>query len=101
MEAVRFSERITDADLIITGEGRLDRQSMMGKVIAGIGSAGRQAGVPVIALVGGVGEGADETLAVLRSFHPINPPGGPIADALRHTAERLEAAAAAVMRLRA
>lgn len=98
MEAVRFTERIADADLIITGEGRLDRQSMMGKVIAGIGSAARKANVPVIALVGGVGDGADETLAVLRSFHPINPPGVSIADALRHTAERLETAAATVLK---
>ncbi len=98
MEAVRFTERIADADLIITGEGRLDRQSMMGKVIAGIGSAARKANVPVIALVGGVGDGADETLAVLRSFHPINPPGVSIADALRHTAERLETAAVTVLK---
>jgi len=97
MEAVRFAERIADADLIITGEGRIDRQSMMGKVIAGVGHAGHAANVPVIALAGCIGEGADQTLAVLKSYHSINPPGTPIADALRHTAERLEATAATIL----
>ncbi|HSW46050.1 MAG TPA: glycerate kinase [Phycisphaerae bacterium] len=97
MEAVRLAERIADADLVITGEGRLDRQSVMGKVIAGVGQAAKAASVPVIALAGCLGEGADQTLAVLRSYHPINPPGTPIAEALPRTAERLEVTAAAVL----
>jgi glycerate kinase len=94
MDAVRFHERIRVADLIITGEGRLDRQSMMGKVIAGVGRAGQAAGVPVVALVGSIGEGAEAALGVLRGFHPINPPGMPLHEALPRTAANLEAAAA-------
>jgi len=97
MEAVGFMERIADADLIITGEGRIDRQSMMGKVIAGVGHAAKAAGVPVIALTGCVGQGADETLAVLKSYHTINPPGTLSAEVLRHTAERLESTAATIL----
>ncbi|HOW19372.1 MAG TPA: glycerate kinase, partial [Phycisphaerae bacterium] len=49
IDAVRLRERLVGADLLITGEGRLDRQSMMGKLIAGVGRAARDAGVPAVA----------------------------------------------------
>ena len=47
------------ARLVFTGEGRLDSQSVRGKVIAGVGRRAKQAGVPVVAVVGAVGDGAD------------------------------------------
>ncbi len=97
MDALRFSQRIAGADLIITGEGRLDRQSMMGKLIEGVGRAGKAAGVPVIALVGSVGDGADAALEVLESYHRINRPNTPLAEALAQTATRLEETAARVL----
>jgi len=97
MQAVRLNERLTEADLVITGEGRIDRQSMMGKVISGVGRAAQAAGVPVIALVGCMGEGAEEALAVLDAIYPINPPGTPPAEAIARTAEALERTAAAVL----
>ena len=98
MDALQFAERIAGADLIITGEGRLDRQSMMGKLIEGVGGAAKAAGVPVIALVGCTGEEADNALEVLESYHCINPPGTPLAEALPLTATRLEETACQVMR---
>lgn len=98
MEAVRFNERITGADLIITGEGKLDRQSMMGKVIEGVGRAGQAAGVPVVALVGTIGEGAETTLQVLHSYHAINRENLPLHEALSRTPGALEAAAARLFR---
>lgn len=97
MNAVRFAERIRGADLIITGEGRIDRQSMMGKVIAGVGHAGQAAGVPVIALAGAIGEGADASLAVLQGYHCIHPPGLPLKEALARTPQALEETAARVV----
>ena len=45
-----FSEKIKDADVIITGEGKMDKQSLSGKVPFGV--AKRAEGVPVIAVVG-------------------------------------------------
>ncbi len=93
IEAAGLRERIRGADLVVTGEGRIDRQSMMGKVIAGVGRAAREAGVPAVALVGCVGDGAEETLELLRSYRPINPPGMPREAALARTAEALEEAA--------
>jgi glycerate kinase len=97
MDAVRFDERISGADLILTGEGRLDAQSMMGKVIEGVGRAGQAAGVPVVALVGSAGEGADNALKVLHSFHVITPGHMQGPAAFGHAAGFLEQAAARVL----
>lgn len=52
MEAIDFDKRIRGADLIVTGEGRLDRQTLSGKAIEGVCRKGRQHGIRVIALCG-------------------------------------------------
>lgn len=54
LDTIHFQDILKDADLVITGEGRLDRQSFCGKVIHGIGDACRKSHVPVIAIVGGI-----------------------------------------------
>ena len=48
----RFAERIADADVIFTGEGRIDSQSVGGKVLSGVAAAAKAQGKTVIALVG-------------------------------------------------
>ena len=62
LEAVRFAERVERADLCLTGEGKLDEQSMAGKICLGVAWAAAQAGVPAIALVGSTGPGAERCL---------------------------------------
>lgn len=47
------------ADLVLTGEGRIDRTSAMGKVLSGLGARAMAAGRPVAALAGSLGPGAD------------------------------------------
>lgn len=59
LDAVNFSAIIADADLIITGEGKIDGQSLRGKVPVGIADRAKDSGVPVIAIVGDVGEGLE------------------------------------------
>ncbi len=54
LETLRFDERIKGADLIIAGEGRLDKQTAMGKTPAGILAAGSQQHIPVVAIAGAV-----------------------------------------------
>lgn len=54
LEAVDFASKIKDADLIITGEGRLDAQTVMGKTPSGVLKVAQQFGVPVVALGGQV-----------------------------------------------
>ena len=59
LDAVKFSALIADADLVITGEGKIDGQSLRGKVPIGIADRARDSGVPVIAIVGDVGDGIE------------------------------------------
>jgi len=50
---------IKDADIVVTGEGRLDVQTVMGKVPIGIAKIAKKYGLPVIAFCGCVGDGAE------------------------------------------
>ena len=54
LELVNFDSLLADCDMVFTGEGRLDTQSIRGKVISGVAKHAKQQNVPVIAIVGGV-----------------------------------------------
>lgn len=56
LDALHFEERIQGADLIITGEGKLDKQTCMGKTPFGVLQAGLKQAIPVIVLGGSVEE---------------------------------------------
>ena len=60
LDTVGFDELVQGAKLVFTGEGRLDSQSLRGKVIDGVTKRAKKHGVPVVAVVGAVSEGADE-----------------------------------------
>ncbi len=59
LNTVGFNNIVRGARVVFTGEGRLDSQSVRGKVIAGVGRRAKQVGTPVVAVVGSVGDGAD------------------------------------------
>lgn len=59
LELVQFDRLIQGADLIITGEGRVDYQSAFGKVIGGVAGYAKAAKVPVVVIAGSIGEGAE------------------------------------------
>ena len=52
LDALGFDERMRAARAVVTGEGRLDGQSLLGKAVGEIGNRCRQAGVPLHAIVG-------------------------------------------------
>jgi glycerate 2-kinase len=54
LDAIGFNEQLTNADLVITGEGRLDDQTGAGKAMAGVKARAHARGVPVAAVVGSV-----------------------------------------------
>jgi len=60
LDTVRFEERIAGADFVITGEGKLDSQSLRGKVVIGVSRRAKQLGIPVFAVVGDVGDDIEE-----------------------------------------
>ncbi|MGB1126488.1 MAG: glycerate kinase, partial [Phycisphaeraceae bacterium] len=93
LDTIGFDERIKDADLVITGEGRLDSQSLNGKAAMAVARRCQKAGVPCVALVGSVGEGAEESLDHgLSAYHVIGA-GLPAEESIRRTGELLEQAA--------
>ncbi|MFL5272902.1 MAG: glycerate kinase, partial [Anaeromyxobacteraceae bacterium] len=63
LETPGFDALVKAADLVITGEGRTDFQTAMGKAPVGVAAAAKRHGVPVVCLSGGLGEGADDVLA--------------------------------------
>jgi len=63
LEAVHIDKYLKDTQLIITGEGKIDGQSVYGKVPVGIAEAAKPYNLPVIALVGMIGEEASKVYA--------------------------------------
>jgi len=61
---VGFNELLARSDLILTAEGVIDQKTVLGKMPSEIARRAKQRGVPVIAIVGKVGEGAEANLAV-------------------------------------
>lgn len=59
LDICNFDERAAWADLIVTGEGQIDNQSVCGKVIDGISQRAAVHGKPVIAIAGSVADNAD------------------------------------------
>ena len=52
LDALDFDERMRDSRAVVTGEGKLDEQTLEGKLVGEIGTRARQAGVPLHAIVG-------------------------------------------------
>jgi glycerate kinase len=63
LEATGFEAMMTGTDLVITGEGRTDAQTAMGKAPVGVAAVAQRHGVPVLCLSGGLIEGADAVLS--------------------------------------
>ncbi|NHO31260.1 glycerate kinase [Acetobacter fallax] len=63
MEALALESVLTDADLVITGEGRIDGQTVRGKTPVGVARVARRLGKPVIAIAGSLGAGVDKVHA--------------------------------------
>lgn len=72
LDQIGFDDHLNNATLVLTGEGRIDRQSLMGKVLSGVSKRCKKAGIPLIALGGGIAdeleehEGVDAIFSVMR-----------------------------------
>lgn len=60
LKKLNFEEIIKDADLVITGEGKIDFQTSMGKTPVGIARIAKKYNIPVIAIAGSVADDAEE-----------------------------------------
>ena len=98
-EAIGLKAAMSEADIVITGEGKIDMQTRNGKVPYGIASMAKQYGCKVLAFGGKVDEGAAGSLyPMIDQCYAITPPDMPLDIALREdvAAENMKNAVAAV-----
>ncbi|ONM42471.1 glycerate kinase [Halopseudomonas pachastrellae] len=95
-----LAQAMQGADLVITGEGRLDGQSLHGKTPVGVARLARTAGVPVIALAGSLGEGYQRLYAEgIGAAFSLAPGPLSLEQAMQQAADQLSARAADLARL--
>jgi glycerate kinase len=95
-----LAQALQGADLLITGEGRLDSQSLHGKTPIGVARIARQAGVPVVALAGSLGLDYQTLYAAgIDAAFSLAPGPVTLSEALSHTAAELEARTCDLARL--
>lgn len=100
LDTVGFEEKLSGADIVFTGEGRLDGQSRRGKVAAGVARRAGARGVPVIAIVGDIGEGAETIYELgVTAVFSINRVAVPYEQARLRSRHDLRATAENVLRL--
>ena len=97
--AADLEGRVRGANLVITGEGRLDSQTAYGKAPQFVAKAAERAGVPVICLAGYLGDGYESSAALFSEIEAMSDGSGPLPS--RDEAERqiAEASERAVLRL--
>ncbi len=99
-DTVGLADAISGADLVLTGEGSVDAQTLDGKTPAGVAAIARTAGMPCVVLAGRVAADADVLLdAGVTALVPILPQVMDLATALRQGPESLERATATTLRL--
>lgn len=90
-DLVHLRERISSADLVITGEGRMDAQTLHGKGPMGVSDMARELGKPIAAFAGAI-EAEDQLRTRIDFLCAIKPAEMPLAEAMRRGPELLEAA---------
>jgi glycerate kinase len=99
LDSARFDDAVRGASLVVTGEGRTDHQTAMGKAPIGVARVAQRHGVPVLLVSGSLGPGAEEVLGLgISRIEAAAPPGMPVAEAMARAAELLEAAVARSLR---
>lgn len=75
LDAANFEKKCQNANLVITGEGRLDSQSADGKVVSCVALRAQKLGKPVIAVCGSKGDGAEKAnlCGIEKAYFAVNP----------------------------
>lgn len=97
--AVGLDERIAGADLVLTGEGRLDTQTLRGKTPAGVMQAALDRGVPVVLMAGAIKGDVESSLPPDAAAFSIIPGPIDVDEAMENATELLRSGAARLARL--
>ena len=100
LDLVDFDEHLKDVDIVVTGEGATDWQSVFGKVMQGVGIHCKKHHIPAVAIVGSMGSGAEDIFdygieSIITTVNNIMP----LSDALNHAEELYLGAARRMFRL--
>ncbi len=99
LDSVRLADRLAGADLVITGEGSFDSQSLRGKLPHGVAQAASKNGVPCVVTAGIVKVGrAEAASAGITETYSLVESSGSVEAAMSRSAEELRALAADVAR---
>lgn len=99
IEQVQLNEKIAQADYVLTGEGKIDSQTSLGKTPFGVAQLARQFNKPVIAFAGLIGEGIEDLFeSGFSQIIGINPPDCPLEEALKNAEMNLEKAVAEIVK---
>jgi glycerate 2-kinase len=89
-EHTRLADDLDAADLVITGEGRFDDQSLHGKVVSALAAGARERGLPVLVLAGQVTlSQAEQRAAGIAAAHSITEHAGSVQKAIDDAADQL------------
>lgn len=99
-EVTGLEEKVSQADLVITGEGKIDFQTSFGKTPYGVAMISKKYNKPVIAIAGGIGKGAEElyNMGIDSIFSIVD---GPLSleEAIKNSAQLVEDSAERIIRL--
>ncbi|HMA59096.1 MAG TPA: glycerate kinase [Halanaerobiales bacterium] len=100
LDTVEFEKRLKNVDLVITGEGRLDGQSIYGKTPIGVAKRAKNHNIPVIAIAGSLGPGAKKVLdkGIDAYFSIIDKPDN-LKAVIKRSNELLESTAEQIIRI--
>ena len=100
LDTVGYDTLLEGADVVFTGEGRIDSQSLHGKVISGVAQRAKAHGVPVVAVVGSIGEGIEEAYDLgVNAIFSINRKAEDFSVSRHHSRENLAATVENILRL--
>ncbi len=100
LNTIGFEEQLRDSDIVITGEGMTDSQTLFGKAPFGVAKMAQKHGVPVVVISGSVGEGVEKLYdcGIYSIFSIIDRPMN-INEAMKNGSELLEKAAERIFRV--
>ncbi|MBD3545619.1 MULTISPECIES: glycerate kinase [Streptomyces] len=102
LDGLDLDARLARADVVITAEGALDHQTVRGKIPAEVARRARDAGVPVLALAGTIGPGAQDVREVgVDAYSAILPAPMTLVEAIGRSGELLADATERAMRIMA
>ncbi|MCH7907789.1 MAG: glycerate kinase [Chloroflexi bacterium] len=99
LDAIGLDDALDGADLVITGEGRIDHSTIFNKTPVGVAERAKKRAIPVLAIAGSLGEGYREThdKGIDAAFPLVSGPMS-LDDAIANTADLLAAVAEEIMR---